>query len=175
MRFYETTFIVNPQTDDATIDGHVKDVAAVITNNSGKIIHEDHMGTRRLAYPINGLTQGYYASFIFEGPTSVLPQLDRHFMLNEQYIRNLTIRFDGDPQKYLEELSTVLIPRDTRGGRDDSPSDRRYDRPHGHRSRYDSRGDSDNDSRKPNDNQESSDDAESKDSGSDDNDSDNEE
>jgi small subunit ribosomal protein S6 len=146
MRFYETTFIVNPQTDDATIDNHVKDVATVITDNSGKIIHEDHMGTRRLAYPINGLTQGYYASFIFEAPTSVLPQLDRHFMLNEQYIRNLTVRFDGDPQKYLEELSAVLIPRDTRGGRDDSSSDRRYDRSHGHRSRY---GSSDDSSRTP--------------------------
>ncbi|HKK21226.1 MAG TPA: 30S ribosomal protein S6 [candidate division Zixibacteria bacterium] len=145
MRFYETTFIVNPQTDDATIDNHVKDVASVITDNSGKIVHEDHMGTRRLAYPINGLTQGYYASFIFEAPTSVLPLLDRHFMLNEQYIRNLTVRFDGDPQKYLEELSAVLIPRDTRGGRDDS-SDRRYDRSRGHRSRY---GSSDDSSRTP--------------------------
>lgn len=133
MRFYETTFIVNPQTDDATIEHHVKDVADLITNNSGNIIHQDHMGTRRLAYAINGLTQGYYASFIFEAPTSLLPMLDRHFMLNEQYIRNLTVRFDGDPEKYLEELSAVLIPRDSRGGRDGS-SDRRHDRSRGHRS-----------------------------------------
>ncbi|UCE24027.1 MAG: 30S ribosomal protein S6 [Candidatus Zixiibacteriota bacterium] len=96
MNLYETTFIINPQTDDATIDRHVREVADLITRNQGKIQYEDHMGTRRLAYEINGLTQGYYASFIFEAPVSVLPVLQRHYMLNESYIRHLTVRFEGD-------------------------------------------------------------------------------
>jgi len=102
MNLYETTFIINPQTDDATIDRHVRDVADVITRNQGQIRYEDHMGTRRLAYEIQGLTQGYYASFIFEAPTGVLPQLERHFKLNEQYIRHLTVRFEGDLDKLLQ-------------------------------------------------------------------------
>ena len=99
MNLYETTFIINPQTDDATINGHVREIASVITDNDGKIHYEDHMGTRRLAYEIQGLTQGYYASFIFEAPTSLLPKLSRHYKLNEQYIRHLTVRFEGDLSK----------------------------------------------------------------------------
>ncbi len=95
MTLYETTFIINPQTDDATIDRNVRDVADVITRNQGQIRFEDHMGTRRLAYEIQGLTQGYYASFIFEAPTAALPLLERHFKLNEQYIRHLTVRYEG--------------------------------------------------------------------------------
>lgn len=102
MNLYETTFIINPQTDDATIDRHVRDVASVINDNDGRIRYEDHMGTRRLAYEIKGLNQGYYASFIFEAPTSVLPKLTRHFKLNEQYIRHLTVRFEGDLTKLVE-------------------------------------------------------------------------
>ncbi len=106
MNLYETTFIINPQTDDATIDRHVREVADLITRNQGKIQYEDHMGTRRLAYEINGLTQGYYASFIFEAPVSLLPVLQRHYKLNESYIRHLTVRFEGD-------LSKLIGPSET--------------------------------------------------------------
>ena len=99
MTLYETTFIINPQTDDATIDRHVRQVADLINENSGTIRFEDHMGTRRLAYEILGLTQGYYASFIFEAPTKLLPALERHYKLNESYIRHLTVRYEGDTEK----------------------------------------------------------------------------
>ena len=101
MTLYETTFIINPQTDDATIDRRVKDIAEVINDNQGKIVFEDHMGTRRLAYEINGLAQGYYASFIFEAPVALLPALQRYYKLNEAYIRHLTVRFEGDIEKLL--------------------------------------------------------------------------
>ena len=62
MRTYETTFIVNPQTDNATIDSQVGAISKLISDNGGEIINENRMGTRRLAYPIQKLTQGilYY-------------------------------------------------------------------------------------------------------------------
>jgi len=103
MRVYETTFIVNPQTDDATIDQHVSSVSDMITGHGGKLLHEDRMGTRRLAYPINELTQGYYHSFIYEAPKEVLPELERYFRLNEQYLRFLTVLFEGDVAKLTHE------------------------------------------------------------------------
>lgn len=99
MRVYETTFIVNPQTDDASIDQHVASVSTLITEHGGKLLHEDRMGTRRLAYPIKKLTQGYYHSFVYEAPSTVLPDLDRFFRLNEQYLRNLTVVFEGSLEK----------------------------------------------------------------------------
>ncbi|MEA1980090.1 MAG: 30S ribosomal protein S6 [candidate division Zixibacteria bacterium] len=96
MKVYETTFIINPQMEDATIDNKVNVVSEIISNNSGKILHADHMGTRKLAYQIKGLTQGYYASFIFESNTDVLKILDRHLKLDETYLRHLTIVYEGD-------------------------------------------------------------------------------
>lgn len=110
MRVYETTFIVNPQTDDATIDSQVVAISELITRFGGKVIREDRMGTRRLAYPIDKLTQGYYHSFIFEGPQELLPELERFFRINEAYLRNLTLLFEGD----LEAASRRVEPGELR-------------------------------------------------------------
>ncbi|MGH8016528.1 MAG: 30S ribosomal protein S6, partial [Candidatus Zixiibacteriota bacterium] len=51
MNLYETTFIVNPQAEESAIDEQVKAIGKVIADNGGKIIREERMGTRRLAYP----------------------------------------------------------------------------------------------------------------------------
>ncbi len=96
MRTYETTFIVNPQSDDATIDRQVSAVTDIITGNGGEIVREERMGTRRLAYPIAGLTQGFYATVYFKSTPAVLPLLDRHYKLEEPYVRYLTIVFEAE-------------------------------------------------------------------------------
>jgi small subunit ribosomal protein S6 len=119
MRVYETTFIVNPQTDDATIDQHVAAVSDLITGHGGKMLHEDRMGTRRLAYPIKKLTQGYYHSFIYEASNDVLPVLERHFRLNDQYLRFLTVMFEGDLTKLTHERQERLAAE--QGGSEDKP------------------------------------------------------
>lgn len=96
MRLYETTFLINPQTDDATIDNHVQSVKDVIADQGGKIVLDNRMGTRRLAYEVDGLTQAYYTNLIFEAPAQALSPLERHFRLGEAYLRNLTVLFEGD-------------------------------------------------------------------------------
>jgi len=95
LRRYETTFIVNPQADDATIDRQVTAIVDIIKADGGEILRENRIGTRRLAFPIAGLTQGYYTSIIFDSEVGVLPKLDRYYKLEEPYIRFLTMRFDG--------------------------------------------------------------------------------
>jgi len=95
LRRYETTFIVNPQADDASIDRQVTAIVDIIKADGGEILRENRIGTRRLAFPIVGLTQGYYTSIIFDSEAGVLPKLERHYKLEEPYIRYLTVRFDG--------------------------------------------------------------------------------
>ena len=99
MRLYETVFVVNPQADDATIDRQVNAVLDIIKSDSGEIVFEERMGTRRLAYPIENLTQGFYCSVVFNANPTVLPKMDRHYKLEEPYIRYMTIKFEGDPSK----------------------------------------------------------------------------
>ncbi|HOP05940.1 MAG TPA: 30S ribosomal protein S6 [candidate division Zixibacteria bacterium] len=134
MRLYETTFIINPQTDDATIDRQVQDVVSVITNGGGKIIKENRMGTRRLAYLIQGLSQGYYANLVFEAPPTVISEIERHFRLNEAYLRFLTVIFEGSLQDdTVEEESSNddAAPRiqERPAPSGDGPHGRREDKP----------------------------------------------
>lgn len=107
MNLYETTFIVNPQSDDASLDRQVKSITDLITANGGKILKEDRMGTRRLAYEIQGLTQGYYTNLVFEAPAEIPSLLNRHFRLEEPYIRHLTVLFEGSLDK-TEDVGAVL-------------------------------------------------------------------
>ncbi len=105
MQVYETTFIVNPQLDDSAIDQKVNAVSDLIKNHGGKIVHTDHMGTRRLAYEIKGLNQGYYGSFIYEAQREFPATLERYFKLEETYLRNLTVCYEGDLEKLKESKS----------------------------------------------------------------------
>ncbi|RME25020.1 MAG: 30S ribosomal protein S6 [Candidatus Zixiibacteriota bacterium] len=129
MKLYESTFILNPQADNSTLDQQVKAVTDLITTNGGKIVAEDRMGTRRLAYPIKRLTQGYYTSLLFEAPPQVPGIMERFFRLDDAYIRHLTILFEGDPEAVKERqeaMAQALEAQDRhrrsdhgrRGGRD---------------------------------------------------------
>lgn len=142
MRLYEITFIVNPQTDDATIDTQVKAITNIITNASGKIVYENLMGTRRMAYPIKKLSQGYYANFIFEAPKTVVAEIDLHIRMNEAYLRHLTISYEGP------------IPDPDAPPTDDyrsfgRPRSGHSDRPYGRRDGYRDRGRPEPASRRP--------------------------
>ncbi len=105
MKIYETTFVINPQSDDAGIEAQVKSISDIITAGGGKIIRDDHMGTRRLAYDIKGLSQGYYGGFIFESGPNLIANLDLYYRQNEEYLRHLTVYFPGT----IEELEKSRI------------------------------------------------------------------
>lgn len=107
MRRYDTTFIINSQIGDDGIDTSVKEIANLITSSSGSILRENRIGNRRLAYQIARQTHGYYVSLIHESETETLTRLDRHFKLGENYLRHLTVRFDGDP--FRKSITDIMM------------------------------------------------------------------
>jgi small subunit ribosomal protein S6 len=122
LRRYETTFVVNPQADDATIDRQVTAVVDLIKNDGGQILRENRIGTRRLAFPVAGLVQGYYTSIIIESEAGVLPQLERHYKLEEPYVRYLTVKFEGDPLAESHGLFDDSMDRTNGDGSDERHS-----------------------------------------------------
>jgi len=119
MRLYETTFILNPQADDATFDRQIKAVSDVISRYQGRVVRENRWGIRRLSYPIKRCTQGFYTRLIFEGNQSVLSELERFYKIEEPYIRFLTVVFEGNIEEELErnrrdEPVEMTVPRPER-------------------------------------------------------------
>ena len=90
-RTYETTFIVNASLDDAQVEAVVARVQETITKNGGAIKAVNKWGRKRLAYPINKRTNGFYVNLEFDAPGTVLAHLERAYTLDEMILRNLTL------------------------------------------------------------------------------------
>jgi small subunit ribosomal protein S6 len=93
-RLYETTFIVNASLDDPQVETVITRVQDTITKNGGSIAAVNKWGRKRLSYPINKKTNGFYVNLEFEAPGTLLAPLERSFQLDELILRHLTIVLD---------------------------------------------------------------------------------
>ena len=67
LNHYETVFITTPVLSEIQVKEAVEKFKAVITENGGNIEHEEAWGLRKLAYPIQKKTTGFYHLIQFEG------------------------------------------------------------------------------------------------------------
>jgi small subunit ribosomal protein S6 len=104
---YETTFIVNASLDDAQIDAVIAKVEELITKNGGTVASVQRMGRRRLAYTIQKKNNGFYVSIEFRAPADLVPKLDRHFHLEENVFRYLSLRLTSKALKSREAAAAA--------------------------------------------------------------------
>ncbi len=93
-RFYECTFIINPGMDEAQIENLVKMTHDTITKNGGEVVTTDHIGRKRLAYPILKKHNGFYVMLEFESEGHVIEKVERFLKFDENVIRYLTLELD---------------------------------------------------------------------------------
>jgi small subunit ribosomal protein S6 len=94
MSIYDTTFILNPQLEESGLDSRIQEYINLIGNNGGKMVKENRIGMRRLAYEIENLNQGYYISLVFDGPSELVTELERRLRLDDGCIRFLTCLYE---------------------------------------------------------------------------------
>lgn len=93
-RVYETTFIVNASLDDHQIDAVIEKVKDLITKNGGEIREFVKWGRKRFAYPIRKKNNGFYVVIEFGAPGDVIAKLERHYFLDENILRYLSLVLD---------------------------------------------------------------------------------
>ncbi|MCI8469815.1 MAG: 30S ribosomal protein S6, partial [Eggerthellaceae bacterium] len=72
MKSYELLFIVAPTIDEETRAGVMKRIETTIAASDGVVDNVDAWGKRKLAYEINGLTDGDYTLIDFHAdPQSI--------------------------------------------------------------------------------------------------------
>ena len=102
MNHYETVFILTPVLSDAQMKEAVEKFKNVITNEAGgSIVNEENWGLRKLAYPIQKKTTGFYTLLEFDGEPTIVNKLETAFRRDEKVLRFLTFRLD----KYAEEYA----------------------------------------------------------------------
>ncbi|HEY4611941.1 MAG TPA: 30S ribosomal protein S6 [Bacteroidota bacterium] len=93
-RIYETTFIVNAGLDDPQIDVVIEKTKEVLVKNGAEVRDLLKWGRKRFAYPIKKKNNGFYTVIEFSAQGDVIAKLERHYQLDENIIRYLTIQLD---------------------------------------------------------------------------------
>ena len=107
----ETVFSLTPVLSDVQMKEAVEKFKAILTNEGAKIVNEENWGLRKLAYPIQKKSTGFYAMLEFEADPSVIAKLEINFRRDERVIRFLTFRLD----KYALEYATKRINKSNQG------------------------------------------------------------
>lgn len=91
MRKYEAVFIFAPSVDEETRNGVIEKFKGIIETN-GSLIGIDEWGSRKLAYEINDLTEGYYILLNLEAESEVIDELTRVTKITDGIIRHMIVR-----------------------------------------------------------------------------------
>jgi len=105
---YETVFILTPVLSEPQMKEAVQKFRNLIKDNGGEIVHEEEWGLKKLAYPIQKKTTGFYSLFEFKSDAKFIAKLETEFKRDERIIRFMTIKLD----KYAIEYN---IKRRTKG------------------------------------------------------------
>lgn len=100
---YESAVIINAALDDEQIQALISRIKETIVNNGGEIRDFEDWGRKRLAFMVKKSKVGYYAIFRFNAPPSLVAKLERFYVLDEQFLRYLTIKLDSDAVEFLEK------------------------------------------------------------------------
>ena len=103
MNCYETVFILTPVLSDEQMKEAVEKFKGVLTQNGAEIVNEEEWGLKKLAYPIQKKSTGFYCLLEFKGEPTIVKKLDIAFRRDERVIRFLTFRLDKYAQEYAEK------------------------------------------------------------------------
>lgn len=95
MNKYEAMYIVTPEMEDEAIKGVIEKFSGIITANGGEIKKTDEWGRKKLAYPIDYKTEGYYVLVNFAAAPELPRELERNFRNDESILRYMVVRQNG--------------------------------------------------------------------------------
>jgi small subunit ribosomal protein S6 len=112
---YETVFILTPVLSDDQAKEAAKKFKKTITDLGGKIVNEEHWGLKKLAYPIQKKTTGFYHLLEFAGEgQEVINNLEIAYKRDERILRFLTVALDKHAVAYAEKRKGKLAEGKTK-------------------------------------------------------------
>jgi len=97
---YETVFIAEPEISNDQVDQLINKIKQSVTASNGTVAGEDRWGRRRLAYPIQGHREGFYAVITFTADTSVVNSVEHLFAVTDSVIRHMTTKVIKKTKKF---------------------------------------------------------------------------
>ena len=103
MNQYETVFIVTPVLSEDQMKEAVKQYEDYLTGTGAEIVHEESWGMRKLAYPIQKKSTGFYHLIEYKAEGNVIADIETELKRDERVIRFLTVKLDKHAIAYNEK------------------------------------------------------------------------
>ena len=102
MKNYETVFILTPVLSEDQMKDTVQKFTKVLEDGGAKLINSEVWGLKKLAYPIQHKSTGFYNLFEYMAEPSLIKTLETEFRRDEAVLRFLTTALDKHAIVYNE-------------------------------------------------------------------------
>ena len=103
MQQYESVIILTPLLSEEVAKEAIAKFKNILTEGGAEIVAEDNWGLRKLAYPIQKKTTGFYHLTEFKAPGELIQKLELEYKRDERVMRFLTIALDKHAIAYNEK------------------------------------------------------------------------
>ena len=103
MNKYETVFILTPVLSDDQMKETVSKFKTLLTDNGAEMLNEELWGLKKLAYPIQKKSTGFYVLFEFKAQPELIKKLETNFRRDEKVIRFQTVKLEKYAIEYAEK------------------------------------------------------------------------
>ena len=107
MNQYETVFILTPVLSDVQVKEAVEKFKGILAAEGAEIINEENWGMKKLAYPIEKKSTGFYQLLEFKAEPTVIDKLELNFRRDERVIRYITVKLDKYAAEYAAKRKSV--------------------------------------------------------------------
>jgi small subunit ribosomal protein S6 len=102
MNNYETVFILNPVLSEDQAKDTVDKFVKVLKKAKADVINTEQWGLKKMAYPINKKSTGFYNLIEFAADSAVINTLETEYRRDESVMRFLTTVLDKHAVVYNE-------------------------------------------------------------------------
>ncbi len=103
MNQYETVFILTPVLSDEQMKEAVAKFKKVLTEQGAEIINEETWGLKKMAYPIQKKSTGFYVLLEFKAEPTVINKLETAYRRDEKVLRFITVKLEKYAAAYAEK------------------------------------------------------------------------
>ena len=113
MNNYEIVFISCGCLSDEQMKEAVEKFTNLLKEQGAEIVNEENWGLRKLAYPIDKKTTGFYQLVEFKANPETIATLEINFRRDERVIRFLTFRQDKYAAEYAAKRRSLKSSKET--------------------------------------------------------------
>ncbi|HRX13990.1 MAG TPA: 30S ribosomal protein S6 [Eubacteriales bacterium] len=92
MNNYELLYIIDNGIEEEAREAVITKISAIVTDAGGKIDTIDKWGAKKLAYPINYKTEGFYVLMNFSSNSEIPAEIERVMKITDSVMRFMILK-----------------------------------------------------------------------------------